>query len=285
MERADIPRIIETRRSVRTFAGAPVERDALLALITCAGPGPFGTSPRYALVNSGGEGETGLKKIGTYGFIKGSPAFIAGAIRDNGMAPEDFGFVTEGIVLECTAMGLGTCWLGGTFPRSSFAAHIGLDEDETIPAVIAVGRHAGKRRPMEKVIRWGAGSDGRKPPYELFFHREWGRPLERESAGAFADILAMVRRAPSASNNQPWRAVLDESKPAVHFYLERTPGYAGKSERLFGFSDLQRVDMGIALCHFSAGAAHFGRRGRWSVHDPGLPGIPPGVRYIATWIE
>ena len=52
----------------------------------------------------------------------------------------------------------------------------------------------------------------------------------------------MVRLAPSAVNRQPWRILVDQN--CVHFYLKRTKGFNG------GKIDMQKIDMGIALCHF-----------------------------------
>jgi len=59
----------------------------------------------------------------------------------------------------------------------------------------------------------------------------------------------MVRIAPSASNKQPWRIVKIEG--AWHFFLERTKGYGdGIIFKLLKLADIQRLDMGIAMCHF-----------------------------------
>ncbi len=87
---------------------------------------------------------------------------------------------------------------------------------------------------------------------------------------------------PSATNKQPWRIV--RGGDAWHFYLRRTKGY-GKGSLAFKalrIADLQRVDMGIAMCHFELVAREAGLDGRWVVDDPGLD-VPDGVEYTATW--
>jgi hypothetical protein len=74
--------------------------------------GPFGSPVRFSLVAAKpGESET-LKKLGTYGFIKGARAFIIGAIKHSEKNLEDYGYLMEQVILFATSLGLGTCWLG-----------------------------------------------------------------------------------------------------------------------------------------------------------------------------
>jgi nitroreductase len=99
----------------------------------------------------------------------------------------------------------------------------------------------------------------------------------------------MVRIAPSASNKQPWRIV--QTGNAWHFYLQRTKRY-GKGTLLFKFlrlADLQRVDMGIAMCHFELTARSLGLQGHWIVEEPESLNdklqIPEETEYTITWIS
>ena len=85
-------------------------------------------------------------------------------------------------------------------------------------------------------------------------------------------MLEVVRWAPSASNKQPWRVV--RGRKRWHFYLARTKGYGkGLLTSLVKLADLQRVDMGIAMCHFELAAREAGIEGRW-VTDRPLPRTP-----------
>jgi hypothetical protein len=128
-----------------------------------------------------------------------------------------------------------------------------------------------------------AGSDSRLPWADLFSEAGSGAPLTPESAGAYAGPLEMVRLAPSASNRQPWRVVQDGE--AHHFCLERSPGYGPGSLpfRVMGMADLQRVDLGIAMCHFDLSAREAGLPGEWEVRDPS-PEVTARIgEYVATW--
>ena len=64
--------------------------------------------------------------VASYGKVKGAPALIAfiGDIDDT-YVNEKIGYTGEGIILEATAMGLGTCWVGGSmFFRRGLAESI-----------------------------------------------------------------------------------------------------------------------------------------------------------------
>ncbi len=110
-----------------------------------------------------------------------------------------------------------------------------------------------------------------------------GRPLAPAPAGVHSAALAARRGAPSASNRQPWRVVRDGG--GFHFYLSRTKGYGRGSLmfRLLRLPDLQRVDLGIAMCHFELVARECELPGRWESRDPGLARPENGTEYVATW--
>lgn len=182
-------------------------------------------------------------------------------------------------MLKAIDLGLGTCWLGGTFARSSFATALRLDENEMLPAVSPVGYPRARSTLIDATFRAVARSDTRKPWQELFFAASFSRPLSRDQAGAYALPLEMLRLAPSASNRQPWRILRDEEQRAFHFFLVRTRGY-----RVPGRVDLQRVDMGIAMCHFTLTAEEVGLHGAWCrLASPRR--APRDGHYIASWIE
>ncbi|WP_368017789.1 nitroreductase family protein [Olsenella sp. AGMB03486] len=85
----------------------------------------------------------------------------------------------------------------------------------------------------------------------------------------------MVRWSPSATNKQPWRIVVDGKN--VHFFEHKTRGYAREST-----GDIQKVDLGIAACHFEIAARGSGIEGTFRKCDPGIP-APDGADYITTY--
>ena len=150
-----------------------------------------------------------------------------------------------------------------------------------MPAVVAAGYAADKRRWLDSYVRRLAGSDIRLPCPSLFFDGTFLSPLSAGIAGAFAAPLEMVRLGPSASNRQPWRIIKDGSR--WHFYMQRTAGYAERNRTFLKLADLQRVDMGIAMCHFELAVQETGLSGEWTYSEQNIEKPNCLTEYIITW--
>ncbi len=281
-----ITEVIRKRFSCRTYLDQPIREDKqrkLTEFLAASLTGPLGTRARFALVAATEYDRQALKGLGTYGFIRGATGFIVGAVEQGPRNLEDFGYLMEQAILFATGIGLGTCWLGGSFTKSSFAKKISAAREEVVPAVTAIGHIADGVLAGDR-IRRRVGAGGRYSMEQLFFDQDFGCPIAAAAAGDYAEPLEMVRWAPSASNKQPWRIVRNKDK--WHFYLERTKGY-GKGSlifRLLRLADLQRVDMGIAMCHFELAARELGLSGRWTVEEPAVEGLGVNTEYTVSWI-
>lgn len=278
--------IIRQRFSCRTYLDAPLAeetRGALETFLAGLERGPFGAPTRFQLAAATEEDRNALRGLGTYGFIRGATGFVLGVVGQGQRNLEDFGYCMEDAVLYATALDLGTCWLGGTFRKSRFAARIDPGEGEIMPCVTSVGYIEDQPGLVARLARRYAGSHGRLAWERLFFEGQFGVPLTSQGAGAYAEPLEMVRLGPSASNRQPWRVVKGDG--AWHFYLKRTTGYGQGMGGLFMAADLQRVDLGIALCHFERSAREAGLAGHWAVDEPRIQKPGELVEYTASWIE
>ncbi|GAK54960.1 nitroreductase [Candidatus Vecturithrix granuli] len=288
-----VTQLITTRTSVRTYSKNPIAPQTLESLnefIAAHQAGPFQKGAplrrtRIRLIASQPGDADALKGLGTYGVIRHPAGFIVAAMKNTDrMNLEDFGYAMEQIILFATDLNLGTCWLGGSFRQSNFARAIEIQNDESIPAVVSIGNIAAKPSLRDSVVRFIAGSKNRKPWENLFFQQNFQTPLTQEMAGIYATPLEMLRLGPSASNKQPWRIVKEPEKSVFHFYLERTPGY-NRSEKFFlKVADLQRMDIGIALCHFELTAREQELSGTWEVADPGIAPLSEHTEYRASWI-
>lgn len=277
--------LIRRRYSCRSYQDVPIpaaKRAALAAFMADHCVGPFGNAARLELIAATADDQAALKGLGTYGFIKGATGYIAGAVKAAApMALEDFGYVGEQAVLYATHLDLGTVWLGGTFTKSRFAQAMELVEDESLPAVVATGLAAERPRLLDALIRRGAGADQRLPWAELFFDGELGAPLTREAAGAYATPLEMVRLGPSASNKQPWRILKDGA--IWHLYLQRSGRYRRRNA-LAGVADMQRIDVGIAMCHFALACDELGLDGCWAKEAASASQVADdSLIYTASW--
>jgi hypothetical protein len=280
-----ISEIIRGRFSCRSYLNAPLDeskQEQIQSFIDSLPAGPFGSRPRFMLVAASEDDRSSLRGLGTYGFIQGANTFVIGAAKPEGKWLEDFGYLMETIILYLTNLGLGTCWLGGSFTRSSFGRRISLKDDEHIPTVTATGEFADPAKARRGLIRRFARGEDRLPWEELFFDRGFDHTLSPASAGADQLALEMVRLAPSASNKQPWRIVKDGD--AFNFYLQRTPGYRESLlKKVLGIFDLQRVDMGIAMCHFALAEAELDHKGEWRDDPLPIQTTDPLTEFIASW--
>ena len=160
--------------------------------------------------------------------------------------------------------------------RELFEAAAKLSEGEMMPCVSPLGYPAKKRSFRETMMRKGVGADARMPADKLFFSESWDKALPEPTDKELRNLIEMVRWAPSAVNRQPWRIIAEEN--SYHFYEKQDKGYMGNKT-----GDLQKIDVGIALCHFMTGLEEKGEIAEVEIHNPGIT-VPAGVEYIATVI-
>jgi nitroreductase len=279
--------IIPERFSCRTYLEEPIPAASLLQLqeyINTLPAGPFGSKPRFKIVAATPEDPAALRGLGTYGFIHGATAFLVGASQPVGYYLEDFGFLMEEIILAATRLGLGTCWLGGSFTRSSFEKRISIQPGEEIPAVTAMGMIADEDEARNGLIRRKVGAQTRRGWERMFWDKGFGSPLSKGNAGNYAVPLEMIRLGPSASNKQPWQIVRIGTH--WHFYLRRTEGYrVGAVNKTLKIADIQRLDIGIAMCHFELTCMELGLPGKWTRSKPDLELPSQLLEYVVTWSE
>lgn len=271
--------LIKKRRSVRTYKKVDFDTsltEKINSMLKSYTEGPFGNKVLFSLVEKKLAKENNKIKLGTYGFISGARYFIASQVKNTLNANIDVGYLLEKVILQLTALDLGTCWLGGTFSRSDFSDILSSESDIIIPAITPVGYPADSMSVRENIIRWGAKADSRKKWEELFFSDSFNYTLSKEAAGLYEIPLEMVRLAPSASNKQPWRII--KTDDTFHFYLNRNPGYGKISKGV----DLQMIDMGIAMAHFELSCSELNINGTWVNIDPGIL-LPENAVYCRSW--
>lgn len=267
---------ITERKSTRTFENKPINEETKILILEYIKTlnNPFGVKIRYDLIENI-EKDT-AQKLGTYGVIKNPSNFITATLVDDKFALEALGYEMEDLILYLTEIGIGSCWLGGTFNRGQFAKAVGLKEGEIIPIILPIGYIAEKKSITEKVMRKMSKGDSRKDWLELFFKSDFNTQLLLVEAGVYSEALEMVRLGPSASNKQPWRILKEGNK--FHFYEYSTPGYS----KMFPY-DIQRIDMGIAALHFSVIVRAKGLVGIFSEENRNVD-VPVNTSYKFTWI-
>ena len=260
---------IKKRESVRTYTGDRLSREQVAEIerFIEQTKAPLGVNARVKLISAIADEKS--VKLGTYGFISGASDYLALICKEGLFAEEGGAYLFEQVVLHCTNMGLGTCWLGGSFSRGDFKKQIDLQPGEKLRIVSPVGYKSDRKRFIESFIKPEKQKrNPRKPFSAIFYHRDFSTPLQEYIAGVYQQPLEMVRIGPSANNKQSWRVVMDDE--ALHFY--KTPSY--------GFS---AIDMGIAFCHFEQTCIELGIKGEFKVQN-NVP-LEKSVQYSISWIS
>jgi len=179
--------------------------------------------------------------IKSYGLFSGVRSMIALIGPENDPHVEEkCGYYGEKVALTATTMGLGTCWVGGTYDKEGCQKY--LLKGEKLCSVLVVGPVAEDQSTKEKLIR---GALLRKSKTAADLSRGLGNAPAWFMAG-----IASVQRAPSARNLQPVRFHYDHSETTA---------------RLTEHHAFSNVDLGIAKYHFEVGA----HGGVWTWGDGG----------------
>jgi nitroreductase len=243
---------IEKRRSRRHFeASRPIEPEKLSALdLVCKQFVPF-PGARSFLVNEPGN-DVFKGAIGSYGKVKSAPAFVAFiGDMERASVQEETGYTGEGIILEATALGLDTCWVGGFFKPESVSSLIPVKSNERVLAVSPVG-YAVKPEALEEELMTGFGRSHRRVPISKLVNG-----LKPENMPEWVRVAVQAGRlAPSAVNRQPWGFEVQDKSITVYV---RTGGPE--------FNVSKRLDCGIAMMHIEIAVLNLGMSGKWELLD------------------
>lgn len=221
-------KLIERRKSVRQFQ--PHVEESKLAQVggICNNLSLLNQQPLKLKLTPGREIQPLIRGfLGSYGRVL-APWYIVAIAPLNKESLLNLGYAGEKTILEMTALGLGTCWIGGLFDKKHLNKKMELGVEEGVRALIAWGKPSIES--WGKIIK-GAGGLGRRmsPEKIASFDNDIGWP--------WRVVLEAVRWAPSAVNRQPWR--LWFTRRAIHIYSVNhslTKGYTP-------------TDIGIALSH------------------------------------
>lgn len=172
----------------------------------------------------GGAALAGGKSYGMFRGVKGM--LVLKGAADLPHLREKAGYYGELLILEATTLGLGTCWVGGTFDKTALWVPTG----EELVCVVPVGNVADRETMKERVIR-GAAHRKTKAIEELL---ESDVPMSDQLRRA----MEFVQRAPTARNLQKVTFVVKNGVITAHV-----------PEDYF----LDMVDLGICKLHFECG--------------------------------
>lgn len=238
---------VARRHSRRAYDGRTVDTATLDALdAVCAGFRPFPEARTVLLRTPGVDVFRGV--IGSYGKVKNAPHVLLFIGDENSdFCDQRVGYTGEASILEATALGLDTCWVGGFFDAARTRRLVELNAGERVLAVSPVGYAVAGLAFSERGLRGMARSHGRRAMAEI---------APGAANGGWPDwavaAVETARLAPSAVNRQPWRFRFD----AGGLVIARDNGV--EYPRV-----TKRLDCGIAMLHAELGARAAGVDGAW----------------------
>lgn len=237
---------VEKRISCRAYAEQPVEEPKLKKLRECVEQLRQRSGLPFQLCTAPA-GQPVVKLSGA--MFSGTVSVCAVLVgKADPLSAEKVGYYGQRLVLYATSMGLGTCWVAGTFDRVSVPVTLG--DGEKLWDVIPIGYAAQKMPTKQKMIR--AGIRARDRVLDSFVESDV--PFSALPGWVQKGVTA-IRMGPSAVNQQPVNIVYKE-------------GHISARLRKKG-NDLVYNDLGIAKRQFEAGAAACGVSGRWDWGDGG----------------
>ncbi len=284
---ADVVEAIRRRKSTRNYLPTPVRTADLDAVRSWLDDpdrmrGPLGGSFRVELLADLGLGD---RKIGTYGYTRGYQGILVGIAPPDARSLFELAYVTHGVVLLMTHLGLGTVWMGGSFSRADVLKSVGVDAPEIIAAIVPFGRSAGKKLLKEHLMKAIIAPANRKPMDEVFCFGDLETPLGEEG-GPYRAALDLARRAPSAKNKQPWRVVVSRDQRRLHLFASFSlRGEVGTGWRQYACPP-EYLDLGTFYRSLESALSVDGLSGSLSVEEPDIS-IPVGaeIEYLATWVR
>ena len=231
----DMISAINSRISRRTYLETPIAPEKLEKLLEGMDKVNKESGLSVTYLEEGGEAFEGAKG---YGMFKGVHALmVLKGKKDLEHLKEKVGYYGEWLILLAESMGLGTCWVGGTYDKADKA--FAVPEDEQIVCVVPVG-NVTESDADEKMI-WDNIHRKTKTIEEMI---QTDHPLTKEEWAA----MKLVQRAPTARNTQKVEFIFKD-----HKIMAQVPDD-------YHF-DL--VDLGICKLHFEVGmksvfsAGHF----------------------------
>lgn len=228
---------IDERRSRRLYLNEPIDASVKAKLQTHIDAYNAQSGLSIQFIEDGSAAFSSFRK--TYGLFSGVRSLLAMVgPKNDPYLKEKIGYFGEMLVLDATMMGLGSCWVGGTFDSKSNLFQ--LSEEKSLICVIPIGTvetlsfkekmvHqmvAGKSKTIEQILK----TDAKIP--ELYM-----------------DGLSAALKAPSAANRQPVRFV---------YYKGELSAYTEDDGKF------NLVDLGIVKSHFDVVTG-----GRFLLGNPG----------------
>lgn len=231
---------IDKRTSRRTYIDQDIDDMDILAILKLIDKINEKSSLNIQFIKDGEEGISGFKA--SYGMISGVKSFIA-LVGNNKIEnfKQKLGYYGEMIVLEATSMGLGTCWVGGTYDNKKCVSHIKFNEEDELVCIIVIGHTPKELSIKEKVVK------------KL---NKKNKKLEDILISNKNNICSWIESGIECALKSP--SALNKKEISYEIYENKIKAFI--SSKNYGYEE---IDLGISMLHFELGADSKGYKGNW----------------------
>jgi len=231
--------------------------------------------------------DAGAALLGAAGyefFLIGAPQYLVLLSAPHPHAGENAGYIMEDLILKLTDMDLGCCWI--TFTDSAkVKLALNIDSDMDVAAIAAFGYGVKTTKRLRVNVLSMSNVDihaqrqyfaPKKGIYDMVFIDAWeNRDGVDEAIGFYDNMLweafYAASLSPSYLNRQPYGFVIHDGKITL---VQRPDSYTTETDG--------RLDLGIALLHFTAVASQWAGKLTWRFDDGGQLQLPEGCTAIAS---
>lgn len=239
---------LKKRTSIRSFEKKVIGSEVTEDLRTFIADLNSRSGLNFQLVHTGDAKSPAVKLSGAmFSGTVSTCALLVGP--DNDIGAEMVGYFGQALVLHAVSLGLGTCWVAGTFDRGSVSPS--LLDGEKLWCVIPLGYATEKVPLKQRTIRAAIKGKDRKP--EAFIESD--HPVSTLPGWVVSGADA-VRSGPSAVNQQPVNIVYKGGLVTARIWKDNA-------------NALKFNDLGIAKYQFQVAAEAAGVRGFWNFGDGG----------------
>ncbi len=177
--------VIKTRNSIRKYIDQPVEPEKLEAIMTAARLAPSwrnGQCWKFIVVADPTRKKELIRNTSVFNqswmgkeyaiIVACADPTRSGHRNDQHYYLVDVAIAMEHVILAATALGLGTCWIGG-FEEDKVKTLLEIPDNFRVVALTALGYPAGKEGIVGKITKSVVKSYDRKPLSEVYSMNRW----------------------------------------------------------------------------------------------------------------
>lgn len=227
---------LKERHSVRSFIDSPVPqplRDKIKSMVTMIDTHEAGM--HFEVFFDDNEPFKGFTR--SYGFFRNPRNYIA-AVVDVSFpgAYERAGYFAEQLVLNMVQLGIGTCYVGGTFDRNHTGVNLRVDRKILFLILFGI-EDKETRRPVQKLMM-KMMKRGNIAASQFFVGSEEELSKALEAVPQLPECLEALDCAPSSLNKRPARLRFSDNRIEVYIPDRK--------------DDKQLIDLGIAKFNVQA---------------------------------